>query len=264
MLTLITYCLVGAIVGVLAGLLGVGGGGIIVPILVYLLPRQDVSQDIIMHLALGTSLACIIFSSISSLKAHHLRGAVHWNVVFRIAPGIITGTLIGSTFASMLSTRSLTIFFSLFLYFISVQMLINRKPKPSCHIPGLAGLFTTGNVIGFISSLVGIGGGSLSVPFMVWCNISMHHAIGTSAAIGLPIAAAGTLGYLINGWGTAGLPDYAIGFIYLPALFGIAAISIITAPLGAKLAHSLPVGKLAKIFAVLLIMVATKMLFDII
>ena len=264
MLTLLTYCLVGAIVGVLAGLLGVGGGGIIVPILVYLLPRQEVSQDIIMHLALGTSLACIIFSSISSLKAHHLRGAVHWHVVLRIAPGIITGTLIGSTFASMLSTRSLTIFFSLFLYFISVQMLINRKPTPSRQIPGLPGLLTTGNVIGFISSLVGIGGGSLSVPFMVWCNISMHHAIGTSAAIGLPIAAAGTLGYLVNGWGTTGLPDYAIGFIYLPALLGIAASSIITAPLGARLAHSLPVGKLTKIFALLLIVVGTKMLFDMI
>ncbi len=264
MLTLLTYCAVGAIVGLLAGLLGVGGGGVIVPILVYLLPHQGVSQDIIMHLALGTSLACIIFSSVSSLRAHHRRGAVHWQVVIRIAAGIVAGTLAGSSFASILSTRSLIVFFSLFLYFISVQMLTNRKPRASRQIPGLPGLFAAGFVIGFVSSLVGIGGGSLSVPFLVWCNISMHHAIGTSAAIGLPIAAAGTLGYLLIGWGTEGLPDYSIGFIYLPALFGIAAISIFTAPLGARLAHRLPVENLKKIFALLLILIATKMVLDII
>lgn len=265
---MLTYFLIygclGAVVGILAGLLGVGGGLVIVPMLVFAFGMQGVSPEITMHLALGTSLASIMFTSVSSFMAHHRRGAVHWTTVRRIVVGIFTGTFIGSCFASILSTNVLKGFFIVFLYFVSFQMLTNKKPKASRELPGRAGMFAAGNIIGFVSSLVGIGGGSLSVPFMVWCNISMHHAIGTSAAIGLPIAAAGTLGYLINGWGTAGLPDYAIGFIYLPALFGIAAISIITAPLGAKLAHSLPVGKLGKIFAVLLIMVATKMFFDII
>ncbi len=260
---LLTYCLVGAIVGLIAGLLGVGGGGIIVPILVYLLPQQGVPHNVIMHLSLGTALACIIFTSISSLKAHHRRGAVHWPVVGRISVGIIVGTFLGSCFAAVLSTNALIVFFSLFLYFISLQLLANRKPRGSRDIPGLLGLFTAGFVIGFVSSLVGIGGGSLSVPFLIWCNITIHHAIGTSAAIGLPIAVAGTLGYLYNGWGAADLPDYSLGYIYLPALFGIAAISIFTAPLGARLAHSLPVGTLKKLLALLLIAIATKMIFSI-
>lgn len=143
-------------------------------------------------------------------------------------------------------------------------MLTNQRPRGSRQIPGLVGLFIAGFVIGFFSSLVGIGGGSLSVPFLVWCNISMHHAIGTSAAIGLPIALAGAIGYIFNGWGNPGLPEFSIGFVYLPALFGIAAISIFTAPLGARLAHSLPVDKLKKIFAVVFILIATKMLSDIV
>lgn len=260
---LLTYCLVGAVVGLIAGLLGVGGGGIIVPILVHLLPQQGVSHGVIMHLSLGTALACIIFSSISSLKAHHQRGAVHWPVVVRISVGIIVGTFLGSCFAAVLSTNALIVFFSLFLYFISLQLLTNRKPKASRHIPGLLGLFSAGFVIGFVSSLVGIGGGSLSVPFLVWCNVTIHRAIGTSAAIGLPIALAGTLGYIYNGWGVADLPDYSLGYIYLPALFGIAAISIFTAPLGARLAHSLPVGTLKKLLALLLTAIATKMIFSI-
>lgn len=261
---LLVYAAIGAVVGILAGLLGIGGGGVIVPILVYLLPLQGVPHEIIMHLALGTALASIVFTSMSSLKAHHQRGAVNWMVVKRITVGILVGTFLGSCFASILSTTFLIGFFSFFLYFIAVQMLTNRKPKPSRELPGTTVMSGVGSVIGFVSSLVGIGGGSLSVPFMVWCNISVHHAIGTSAAIGFPIALAGTAGYIFTGWGTAGLPDYSVGFIYLPALFGIAAASMVTAPLGARLAHSLPVGRLKRIFALLLVAIATKMLFSII
>jgi uncharacterized membrane protein YfcA len=261
---LLVYAAIGGVVGILAGLLGVGGGGVIVPILVYLLPLQGVGREIIMHLALGTSLACIVFTSMSSLKAHHQRGAVNWSVVRRITAGILIGTFLGSCFASTLSTSFLIGFFSLFLYFIALQMLTNRKPKPSRELPGKTIMSGVGAVIGFVSSLVGIGGGSLSVPFMIWCNVSVHHAIGTSAAIGLPIALAGTTGYILTGWGTAGLPDYSMGFIYLPALLGISAASVLTAPLGARLAHSLPVGRLKKIFALLLAAIATKMLFSIV
>ena len=257
------YGCVGAFVGVLAGLLGVGGGLVIVPILVFSFSLQNVSGEIIMHLALGTSLASIIFTSISSFMAHHRRGAVQWAIVKRIVVGILTGTFLGSCFASLLPTDVLKIFFVTFLYFVAYQFLTNKKPKPSRELPGIPGMFAAGNIIGFISSLVGIGGGAVSVPYMVWCNVPVHRAIGTSAAIGLPIAISGTVGFLFNGWENQLLPDYSIGFIYLPALIGIAAVSILTAPLGAKLAHSLPVGKLKKIFALLLIIVGTRMLISI-
>jgi uncharacterized protein len=260
--TLLIYGAVGGIVGILAGLLGIGGGGIIVPILVYLLPQQGVPHEIIMHLALGTALASIIFTSLSSLRAHHQRGAVNWLAFRRLAGGILIGTFLGSCFASILSTTFLISFFVFFLYFISIQLLTNRKPKPSRELPGTPAMSGVGAAIGFVSSLVGIGGGSLSVPFLIWCNIKLHHAIGTSAALGLPIAVAGAVGYIFVGWNTPGLPDFSIGFVYLPGLLSIAAVSMLTAPLGAKLAHSLPVNKLRKIFALLLIAIATKMLFD--
>ncbi len=261
---LLLYAVLGAIAGVLAGLLGVGGGLVIVPMLVFSFGIQKVPAEIIMHLALGTSLASIMFTSISSFMAHHKRGAVDWTTVKRIVLGIFTGTFLGSCFASTLSTDILKVVFVIFLYFIAYQFLTNRKPKASRELPGRAGMFVAGNVIGFVSSLVGIGGGSLSVPFMIWCNVVVHRAIGTSAAIGLPIAIAGTVGYVFNGWGDSLLPPYSAGYVYLPALFGIAAVSVLTAPLGAKLAHSLPVDKLKKIFALLMILVGTKMLIGII
>jgi uncharacterized membrane protein YfcA len=265
MLTLIMiFCAIGAGIGILAGLLGVGGGLVIVPILVFIFNYQGVPPEIIMHLALGTSMASIIFTSISSFMAHHKRGAVQWTIVRRIFIGILTGTFLGSCFASGMSTNFLKIFFVLFLYFISAQLLFNRRPKPSRELPESFGMFCTGNIIGFLSSLVGIGGGAISVPFMIWCNVVVHHAIGTSAAIGLPIAIAGTIGYIFNGWGMSELPDYTVGYVYLPALFGIAVTSIMTAPLGVKLAHSLPVNKLKRIFALLLIVVGTRMLLKII
>jgi len=261
--TLLIYGVLGAFVGILAGLLGVGGGLVIVPILVIAFGLQNVAPEITMHLALGTSLASIMFTSVSSFMAHHRRGAVDWTTVRRIVIGIFIGTFLGSCFASILSTDVLKFVFVVFLYFVAYQFLTNRKPKASRELPGLLGMFVSGNIIGFVSSLVGIGGGSLSVPFMIWCNVAVHRAIGTSAAIGLPIAIAGTVGFLYNGWGHALLPQYAIGFIYLPALVGIAAVSVLTAPIGAKLAHSLPVDKLKKIFALLLIVVGTKMLYSI-
>jgi len=261
---LITYCGVGAIAGVLAGLLGIGGGLVIVPMLIYIMGAQGVPTQILMHVALGTSMASIMFTSISSFMAHHKRGAVRWKVVRRIVIGIFTGTFIGSCFAAAMSTGFLKGFFCIFLYVVATQMIMNKKPKASRDLPGTLGMFATGNIIGGVSSLVGIGGGTLSVPFMVWCNIPVHHAIGTSAAIGLPIAVAGTIGYIFNGWGLASLPAYSIGYINLPALVGIASISVLTAPLGVRLAHSLPVDKLKRIFAVLLYGVGTKMLIGLI
>ncbi len=175
----------------------------------------------------------------------------------------MTGTFLGSCVAAAMSTNILKVFFVIFLYFVAYQFLTNRKPKPSRELPGLFGMFLSGNVIGVVSSWVGIGGGTLSVPYMIWCNVPVHRAIGTSAAIGLPIALAGSAGFLYNGWENELLPQYSVGFIYLPGLIGIAAVSVLTAPLGVKLAHSLPVDKLKKIFAVLLIVVGTRMLYSI-
>jgi uncharacterized membrane protein YfcA len=263
LITIFTYCAVGAIAGLLAGLLGIGGGLVIVPMLVYVFALNNIPHELTMHLALATSMASIMFTSVSSFMAHHKRGAVHWHVVKKIVAGILTGTFLGSCFASAMSTNFLKLFFIIFLYFVAAQLLFNKKPKGGRDLPGKAGMFAVGNGIGVVSSLVGIGGGTLSVPFMLWCNIRVHQAIGTSAAIGLPIAVAGTVGYIVNGWNAAALPHYSVGYVYLPALLGIAAVSVLTAPLGVKLAHSLPVDRLRRIFSLLLFGVATKMLLGI-
>ncbi|QSV44598.1 sulfite exporter TauE/SafE family protein [Geobacter benzoatilyticus] len=257
---LLAYLGLGAFAGVLAGLLGVGGGIVIVPVLTFLFTSQGLPAPYIAHLALGTSLATIIFTSISSLRAHHARGAVDWQVVRRISAGIVAGTLAGSWVAAQLSTTALKVFFVIFIYYVATQMLLNIRPKPSRQIPGTGVMFGVGGIIGWVSSLVGIGGGSLSVPFMVWCNMSMHNSIGTSAAIGFPIALAGAAGYAVNGLAAGALPPWSLGFVYLPALAGVSLASVVTAPIGARLAHSLPVAKLKKSFALLLIVMGTKLL----
>ncbi|MGI6637625.1 MAG: sulfite exporter TauE/SafE family protein [Desulfobulbus sp.] len=259
---IITYLVVGLIAGVLAGLLGVGGGVVIVPMLVFCFTRQSVQFEVMMHLALGTSLASIIFTSISSFMAHHRRGAVDWEIVRRIVLGILLGTFLGGFVAARLSTGFLKVFFCIFLYIVATQMILNKKPKPTRELPGRGGMFGMGSLIGVVSSLVGIGGGSLSVPFMLFCNVSAHRAVGTSAAIGLPIAIAGALSYLINGIGVADRPPLSWGYIYLPAFIGIVCASVLTAPLGAKLAHALPVDKLKRLFAIFLYIVATRMLWS--
>lgn len=260
MLEWTAYLALGLAAGFVAGLLGVGGGLIIVPVLVFIFTAHHFPEQYVMHLALGTSLASIIFTSISSLRAHHAHGAVSWKVWREVTPGIVTGTLLGSVLAAYLSAYFLKAFFVGFVFYVGTQMLLDIKPKPSRELPGLSGMFAAGNVIGAVSSLVGIGGGTLSVPFMTWCNIKLHQAIGTSAAIGLPIAVAGAVGYVANGLSVNNLPPHSLGFIYLPALGAIVAASILTAPLGAKLAHRLPVTKLKKIFAVLLYTLGARML----
>ncbi len=256
---LLIYVAVGVIGGILAGLLGIGGGLVIVPMLVYCFTLQGIDSFHLMHLALGTSMASIVFTSVSSFIAHHKKGAVEWSVVRRIAGGIVIGTFTGAWLASRLTTGFLKGFFVIFLYYVAVQLILDKKPPATRDFPGSVGMFSAGGVIGIISSLVGIGGGSLSVPFMIWCNLPVHNAIGTASAIGFPLAVAGTLGYLASGFHKSSLPAFSVGFVYLPALAGIVMASVVTAPLGAKLAHSLPVPRLKKIFALLLVVVATKM-----
>ncbi|MEW6132649.1 MAG: sulfite exporter TauE/SafE family protein [Pseudomonadota bacterium] len=249
--------LLGLAAGFFAGLLGVGGGLIIVPVLSWLLEVQGLTQNA-MHYALGTSLASILFTSVSSLRAHHARGAVEWNTVRRITPGILFGTFVGAALAARLSALPLKIFFVAFLFYAAVQMWWNFKPTPHRQLPGMAGMFGAGSVIGAVSSWVGIGGGTLSVPFQLWCKVPLHRAIGTSAAIGLPIAAAGAAGYAMNGPAEGGVSG-TLGYIHLTALACIALGSVATAPLGARAAHALPVGRLKRIFALLLLTMAIRM-----
>ncbi len=260
MLFVLAYIALGLFAGFVAGLLGVGGGLIIVPVLVFIFHAQHFPDPVVMHLALGTSLASIIFTAISSVRAHHGHAAVNWKILRRITPGVIVGTLLGSAVAAYLSPMFLKIFFVMFVFYVGTQLLLDIKPKAARDLPGLPGMFAAGNIIGAVSSLVGIGGGTLSVPFMTWCNVKLHEAIGTSAAIGLPIALAGSVGYIISGIAVeAELPRYSLGFVYLPALGVLVIASILTAPLGAKLAHRLPVKKLKKIFALLLFALGARM-----
>lgn len=254
------YAVLGAFGGVLAGLFGIGGGLIFVPMLVYSFQAQQISNEVLMHLALGTSLASIVFTSVSSARAHNKRGAVDWSVFKRIVIGIILGTYLGTYLAAWLPTSVLKAIFVVFLYYVSIQMFLNKKPRATRSLPGAFGMFAAGNFIGAVSSLVGIGGGTLSVPFLVWGNLPMHTAIGTASAIGFPIAVSGALGYMVNGWNAPSLPAGSLGYVYLPALLGFVVFSVLAAPLGVRLAHGLPVERLKKLFAILLLVVGTKML----
>ena len=253
--------LLGLGTGFLAGLLGIGGGMVMVPFLTFILTGRGLSADLAVKMAIATSMATIIFTSISSVRAHHKRGAVRWDIVQRLAPGIVLGAAIASlgVFA-LLKGSWLALFFALFVGFSATQMLIDKKPKATRTLPGTAGQLGAGGVIGFLSGLVGAGGGFVSVPFMTWCNVPIHNAVATSAALGFPIALANAVGYAIAGQGVSGLPDASLGYIYLPALLVIACASVLMAPLGVKAAHALPVRTLKRVFAAILFMLGAYML----
>lgn len=258
-ITWLSYGGIGVIAGLLAGLLGVGGGIIIVPMLTFLFTLHHLPEAHIAHLAIGTSLATIVFTALSSMRSHHARGAVEWGIFRRITPGILAGTLFGSWVAAQLSTRFLKGFFVVFLFYVSIQMFLEFKPSPRKSVGGF-GMFGFGSLIGGISALVGIGGGTMSVPLLLWHAIPIRSAIGTSAAIGFPIAISGAVGYILNGLRETTLPPLSLGYIYLPALVGVSVMSMLTAPLGTKLAHRIPVKTLKKGFACFLVVVAVKML----
>jgi len=257
---ILLYLASGCVAGFLAGLLGVGGGLVIVPILMFIFSAQHFPADHMIHIAIGTSLASIMFTSVSSLRAHHAHGAINWDIVKHITPGILIGALGGTFLVALLPASLLKDFFILFVFYVATQMLLNIRPKPKRQLPGTLGMLIAGGCIGMISSFVGIGGGALSVPFMTWSNVKMHDAIGTSSAIGFPIAFAGTIGYLANGLKVNDLPEWSLGFIYLPSLACLVVASMLVAPIGAKSAHKLPVVVLKKIFAVFLYIIGTKLL----
>jgi uncharacterized membrane protein YfcA len=258
--TLLLYLALGAFAGLMAGLLGVGGGLIIVPVLAGIFQHQQMSDAVIMHLAIGTSLATIVVTSISSVRAHHQRGAVLWPVVWRLTPGIVIGAWLGAAVADALPSAVLSKIFAVFVLVVAAQMAFGAKPAPHRELPGAPGMLATGGVIGAVSAIVGIGGGSLTVPFLTWCNTAMRQAVATSAACGLPIALAGTIGFIVTGLNAAELPAWSLGYVYGPALVGVAFASMLSAPLGAKLAHTLPAEVLKKVFAVFLMLIGVKML----
>jgi uncharacterized membrane protein YfcA len=261
MIAVIEYLTVGCFAGFMAGLLGVGGGLIVVPGLIFGFAQLGLADNISLHMALGTSLATILFTSFFSIKAHNKQGFVRWDIVKPITPGILLGTFIGAQIVGLLSAQPLRWFFVGFLILVAAQMLLELKPKVKRGLPKKFGMSTAGGMIGFISSFIGIGGGALSVPFMGWCSVPIREAIGTSAALSFPIALAGAIGNIYRGFNITGLPEWSLGYVYLPALAVVVAASMPMAYVGAKVAHRLPVMVLKKIFASMLIFIAIYMIY---
>lgn len=250
----------GALAGTLAGLLGIGGGIIIVPVLALVFEHQGVAADVIMHVAIGTSLATIVTTSLSSIRAHQRRGAILWRVFAQITPGILVGGLAGAAIAHELSGNVLRLGFGVFMLLVATQMALGRPPRPHRRLPGRGGMLVAGGLIGTISALMGVGGGSMSVPFLAWCNVALRNAVATSAAIGLPIAVSGTIGFVVSGWAAAERPPWSVGYVSLPAFLGIVIASTIFAPLGARLAHSIEERTLKRMFALFLAVLGLRML----
>jgi uncharacterized protein len=256
----LAYLGIGLAVGFFAGLLGIGGGAVMVPILVLAFAAQGLPADHVMHMALGTAMATIMFTSVSSMRAHHAHGAVDWGIARAIAPGILAGAFCAALLAGLISKRPLAVMFTGLVFYAATQILFDLRPKESRELPGPAGLFAAGAGIGAVSSLLAAGGAFLCIPFLAWCSVPLRRAIGTAAAVGLPIALAGTLGYVVQGLRVEGLPSPSVGYVYLPALILVAATSMLAAPLGARIAHRLPVKRLRIIFALLLYALAVRML----
>lgn len=257
---ILLYLLLGACTGLLAGLFGIGGGLVIVPVLVFIFTAQGFATEVMMQMALGTSLATISVTAIASIWGHQRHRAILWPVCLRLTPGIVIGAALGVAFAEVVGSDALRYVFVVFVLLIALQMILGAQPPPSRSLPGLPGMTAAGTGIGSLSMLVGIGGGTLTTPFLLWCNTPLRNAIATSAACGLPIAVAGTIAYMIAGLGAADLPSGNTGYIHWPAAAAIAAASVLTAPFGAHLTHTLPVKLLKRLFALLLIAVALRML----
>ncbi len=258
-LFIVAYAVLGLFVGFAAGLLGIGGGGIMVPIFAMLFAMQGFANESIMHLSLGTSMATIIFTSFASMRAHYRKHNIQTDLAVKIAMGVLAGTFVATFVASYLKGIYLALFFALFMGWVALSMFFKRDYPHNTKPHATAGKILSGVFIGAISALVSIGGGSLSVPYLMHQNIPISRAIGTSAAIGFPIAISGTLGYLINGWSHTDPTHWVVGYVYLPAVLLVAIGSTLTAPLGVKYATTLPVGTLKKIFGVLALALSVKM-----
>jgi len=250
----------GAVAGMFAGLLGIGGGIIIVPVLAMVFTSQGVSIDVLMHVAIGTSLATIVITSLSSIRAHHKYQAINWSVVRVMSIGVFAGGLIGAAIAKLIPGEELKLIFSIFMLLIAAQMYFGNTTKAHRTLPDKAGMLLAGTSIGAAASLMGVGGGSMSVPFLTWCNMSIRKAVATSAAIGFPLAVSGTIGFILTGWSVPGRPVMSFGYINLPAFASIVVASILFAPVGAWIAHRILPIILKRIFAAFLVIIAIRML----
>ena len=254
------YLLLGACAGVLAGLFGVGGGIIIVPVLVFSFTLQGFDASVLTHLAVGTSLSTIIFTSVNAVREHQRRGAVRWPIFVWMTVGILIGSGVGALTAEAISGPNLQKIIGVFALVIALQMTLDLKPKASQTVPGKLVLTLAGSVIGWASAIFGVGGGSLTVPFLTWRSVPMQQAVATSSACGLPIAVVSALSFMILGWHDSRLPAHSLGFIYLPALLGIALTSMVFARFGARMAHRLSPRLLKRMFAALLFCVGLSFL----
>jgi len=251
---------VGAAAGFLGGLVGIGGGLVVVPMLALVFAAKGLPAAVVMPLALGTSLASIVFTSLSSVCAHHARGAVDWTLVRRLTPGLVFGALGGAAAASCVPGAVLRVAFVGFAVIAATRMLFDRGIAPQRPLPGPAGMFVAGGLIAGVASVVGVGGASLAIPYFTARSVPVRRAIGSASAVAIPIGAAAVVGYVVAGLGAATLPRHCAGFVHLPALAAVAGTSVLAAPLGAALSHRLPVESLKKIFACLLYVVVGKML----
>jgi uncharacterized membrane protein YfcA len=258
---ILELALLGIGAGFLAGLLGIGGGMVMVPFLTRILTQRGVSSDLAVKMAIATAMATILFTSLSTMRAHQRRGAIRWDLVRAMAPGIVIGGLAaGAGVFALVKGQALALFFAAFVGYTATQMLRTTALKPSRQLPGSGAQAAVGGGIGFLSGLVGAGGAFIAVPFMTRCNVPIHNAVATGAAIGFPVALASTVGYVIGGWSQPAPLPGALGFLYLPALAVIALASVLTAPLGAHVAHSLNIRQLRRIFGVMLFVLAADML----
>ena len=253
------FMLAGAAAGFMSGLLGIGGGLVLVPVLAAVFAMQEVESTVLMPLTLGTSLATIMFTSLSSTRAHHQRGAIDWTIVQRMAPGVAVGAACGAVVASQLPTGAVQVVFVLFASVAATQLLFGADVRSTRSVPGARRLGTSGAVIGVVSGVVGGGAATLTVPYLTWCSCPVRTAIGSAAALGFPIAVAGTAAFALSGTHVSGLPALSVGFVHLPAVGLVAAASVLCAPVGAAVSHRLPIPTLRRAFAVALYAVAAKM-----
>ena len=260
---IVAFVALGCVIGFLAGLLGIGGTMVMVPFLTIIFTHQNFPREHTVHIAVATAMASIVFTSISNAHAHNRHGAVLWPVVRGLVPGILMGSLVGPLIVSGMSALLLASLFALFAVFSAVQMIWGKVPKATRELPGRLGLIGAGAGIGILSGMIGAGGAFITVPYLERCNVRIHNAVATSAALGLPIAVSGTVGFILTGFRQAGLPAHSLGYVYLPALLCIASASMLFAPVGARLAHRWPVKTLKRVFACMLFGVAAFMIWKV-
>jgi uncharacterized membrane protein YfcA len=257
----IEFALIGLLAGYLAGFLGIGGGFIVVPALAFLFLRDPVTAPWAIHMAVATSLSVMLVTSLSSLLAHHRKGAIYWPLVRSMAVGLMAGAVLGAAIADFLQGENLIRIFGLFAILAGLQLILGRHSDSEKPLPGQLSTSAAGGIIGFISALIGIGGGAMTVPWLLWHGVQAQKAVATSAACGYPIAIAGSLSFVLLGRG-GGLPDEALGYVYLPAFAGIALAGALAAPLGAATVHRLPPRAVRRIFGLFLTLVGTYMLLN--